>query len=774
MNARQVIRQWILVVLSSLTLAVSSEAAGVREAQDPLSALAFSSPRLHPTVVLEKFESIETELDRETVQSWISFRRSVGGEWSAYINRRNGLLDLAEGAGMPWIPGHGNTLREKDVPSLHGRSRPDIQVLEGIARAFFGRFRPLFGVENVSLVLNAGRSGQIADHLWYVDFDVHRSGLPIEGALIVFAINNGNLVQFGTENIPPAHVSVPRQNLTREEAASILARYIGGFEPNLDTFVDPGSVHLMPTTSEDEAPGKRVVVGNGYGLAKIWQFVFRRTGLVGTWRGLVDASTGELLEFIDLNKYAQVSGGVYPDSYIFNNEAVFPMPFANVSSGGSANSAGRYNYAGGTVTSTLNGPYIRIADNCGAISKSSNASGQILFGTSAGTDCTTPGSGGAGNTHSSRMQFYWLNRGKEIGRGWLPSNAWLNGQLTANVNIANSCNAYWDGSTVNFYRSGGGCGNTGEITALSLHEYGHGLDANDGAGFSIGGTAEAYGDIVAALVTHKSCIGAGTLSGNCGGYGDACTACSAFRDIDWAKHTSNTPHTVGNFVQTRCFASIYAGGLCGMTEPHCESYPISEAIWDLAERDFALLHHMNWSRVSRLWYTSITSTTRGFICNTTTNPWSSHGCGTGTLWRTMRAADDDDGNLANGTPNSCRLYAAFDRHGMACASDAGAATCYSGCVPPFMLPDLTLTAGSNSVVVSFDSAVGTVADIYRNETGCNTGFAKVRNNQSGASWTDTEVANGRTYYYYTVVHQSGNESCGTESLCLSVTLPGTP
>lgn len=774
MGTRQDARQWTLAFLSALVLAASSEAAGVPDANAPLSALAFSSPRLHPTVIIARFESIETELDQGTVQAWANFRRSVGGEWSAYINRRSGVLDLAEGAGMPWIPGHGNTLREEDVASLHGRDRPNIQALEGIARAFFGRFRSLFGVESTSLVLNTGRSGQVADHLWYVDFDIHRGGLPIEGARIVFVVNNGNLIQFGGEKVPPVHVPIPKENLTRDEAASVLAKYIGGFTPDLDAFLDPGSIHLMPTASEDEALGKRVAVGNGYGLARIWQFVFRRVGIVGTWRGLVDASTGELLELMDLNKYAQVNGGVYPDSYIFNNETVFPMPFADVSSGGPANSAGRYNYVGGTTSSTLNGPYIRVVDNCGAISKSSNASGQIQFGTSAGTDCTTPGSGGAGNTHSSRMQFYWLNRGKEIGRGWLPSNTWLNGQLTANVNISSTCNAYWDGSTVNFFRSGGGCGNTGEITALSLHEYGHGLDANDGAGFSVGGTAEAYGDIVAALVTHNSCIGAGTLSGNCGGYGDSCTSCSAFRDIDWAKHSSNTPHTVANFVQTRCVDSRYAGGLCGMTEPHCESYPISETVWDLAERDLPLLHHMNWSRVSRLWYTSITSTTRGFICNTATSPWSSHGCGTGTLWRTMRAADDDDGNLANGTPHSCHLYAAFNRHGLACASDAGAATCYHGCTPPLMLPGLSLTAGSNSVVVTVDSAVGAVADIYRNETGCNTGFAKVRNNQSGTTWTDTGVANGRTYYYYAVVHQSGNESCGTESLCFSVTLSGTP
>ena len=55
-------------------------------------------------------------------------------------------------------------------------------------------------------------------------------------------------------------------------------------------------------------------------------------------------------------------------------------------------------------------------------------------------------------------------------RGWLPSNSWINAKLTANVNLNQTCNAYWNGSSVNFFRSGGGCANTGELPGVSLHE----------------------------------------------------------------------------------------------------------------------------------------------------------------------------------------------------------------------------------------------------------------------------------------------------------------
>jgi hypothetical protein len=38
------------------------------------------------------------------------------------------------------------------------------------------------------------------------------------------------------------------------------------------------------------------------------------------------------------------------------------------------------------------------------------------------------------------------------------------------MNIKNTCNAYYNGN-VNFYRSGNGCGNTGEIAAIFDHEW---------------------------------------------------------------------------------------------------------------------------------------------------------------------------------------------------------------------------------------------------------------------------------------------------------------
>ena len=53
-----------------------------------------------------------------------------------------------------------------------------------------------------------------------------------------------------------------------------------------------------------------------------------------------------------------------------------------------------------------------------------------------------------------------------------------------NVNLNQTCNAFYSttNGSINFYRSGGGCRNTGEIAAVFDHEWGHGLDDNDTGG----------------------------------------------------------------------------------------------------------------------------------------------------------------------------------------------------------------------------------------------------------------------------------------------------
>jgi trimeric autotransporter adhesin len=194
------------------------------------------------------------------------------------------------------------------------------------------------------------------------------------------------------------------------------------------------------------------------------------------------------------------------------------------------NSAGIFNWTSGNVTTTLN-----------------------LGGANNQHDCTSGGAS-AGNTPASRSAYYELNRIAELARGWLPSNAWLNQRLTTNVNLNQTCNAFWNGTSVNFFRSGGGCRNTGEIAGVFDHEWGHGLDDNDAAG-ALSNSSEAYADIAAIYRLQTSCVGYGffqTLDDGCGqtadgtgfnvneaqaGAAHCATNCSGVRDADFQKHS---------------------------------------------------------------------------------------------------------------------------------------------------------------------------------------------------------------------------------------------
>jgi hypothetical protein len=729
-----------LLLLAGSASALSAQVArDPGDLNDPLSALVLVDARLQPSPSAMPFDGASAGLPNDVRTGWQSFLATAGGPWKAYIDLRTGAIDYAEGAGLPWIPGAGN--------SLTSETAVDIHTLEAIARAFLPRVAAPLGIDPATLSLSPGRSGQTDVHLWNVDFDVILGGLPVEGARVVLRVNNGNLIQFGTENLPTPGVRVPSERVSRKEALAILAGYVGGIGA-ADTFVDGGTARLLPANLQQ-----------GRGLARVWEMVFRRRGSQGTWRARVDATNGQLLDFRDINAYVRANGGVYPRSYVFNDETLLPMPYADLSTGGFTDSAG-YFAGAGAVTSTLSGKYVDVNDGCGAISLGSNPLGNLAFGTSAGTDCITPGSGGAGNTHASRTQFYHVNRAKEIGRAWLPASTWLSAQLPVNVNIPSVCNAYWNGSSLNFFLSGSGCGNTGEIAGVSLHEYGHGLDSNDGDGFSPdNGTGEAYADITAAFFLHDSCMGPGFRGTPCAGYGDACTSCTGVRELDWAKRTSGVAHTVENFTRVRCpFGGGYDGP-CG-DEGHCESYVISEAVWDLANRDLPGPGGAGaWNTAERLWYVSRPTATSAFVCHNTSIPWTSDGCAAGSLFRTLRAADDDDGNLANGTPHSCQIFAALNRHGLACAGDAGANVCFSACSPP-AVPTLGLTAGNRQVALSWSgSTPGANFDVFRSEAGCDAGFVRIAQDLTAGILTDTSLANGLTYSYRLVAHGTSNTSC---------------
>lgn len=80
--------------------------------------------------------------------------------------------------------------------------------------------------------------------------------------------------------------------------------------------------------------------------------------------------------------------------------------------------------------------------------------------------------------------------------------------IHTNVNLASTCNAFYSGNTVNFYAVGGGCVNTSYQTVVE-HEWGHGLDDRYGGIFNNTGEglSEGWGDIIAMYKSGQPIVG---------------------------------------------------------------------------------------------------------------------------------------------------------------------------------------------------------------------------------------------------------------------------
>jgi len=588
------------------------------------------------------------------------------------------------------------------------------------------------------------------------------NGIPVRDSYLTATINNGNMTIFGANNWGDINVStVP--TISESAARETVQSHAGSY--TITGVWRSSELTLIPVARGHNT--KSIEVGEGYDYRLAWVIRPDFDGEMRHFEALVDAHNGELLSFVDTNQYAatqrEVKGGVQPVS----NDGVppdgveqagWPMPFDKVSTPGgivTTDSGGNLPAPiDGNITSSLSGEYVNINDNCGPISLTSTS--DLDFGTSGGTDCTTPGFGGAGNTHASRTGFHELNRIIEMGRGQLPSNNWLQQTLTSNMNINLTCNAFWGGGTVNFYRSGGGCANTGELAGVFDHEWGHGLDDNDAIPNIASPSGEGIADVYTALRLNASCIGRNFLSGNCSGNGDPCLNCSGVRDIDYLQRQSGQPHDY-TWSNANCGGSV-----------HCVGAVYSEAVWSLWKRElqgapYNYDDHTAHEIVTRLTYIGAGNTGTWFSGGPPNG-----GCAATSGYMNYLAADDDNGDLSDGTPHMTAIYNAFNDQEIACQTPA---VQDSGCAGiATVAPVLSSSAVDKSVALSWNAVTGANSyEVFRTDGVFACDFGKVRVGETaGTSFNDSGLQNGREYSYIVVPKGSADACFGPASNCSTV------
>jgi hypothetical protein len=652
-----------------------------------------------------------------------TFLARHGGQWWFRADERFERPFLVHGSGIPLFPGRGNTLGPE---ALSGLDLPDGPLeptsYEPLVRAFIASQGSLLVPDRGELVFDR-RSSQARDGGRLISFyyDWHVDGVPVEGARVFVRVNSGNVTQLGAPLVGGIAIDT-RPQLGADGAIARLLVYTGDSETARLT----GAPRLV--IQSEAAPS------GGIAHRLVWVVSYTVAGRIETWEGRIDAATGGVVGFRDLNRYARAVAGVFPRTVYYGNETVVPLPSLRVATTSGdvvSDVSGNFSYGGGEVTSTLGGAWFDT--NCSGCSNPPSPSVSASIGIGR-LDFGTGGADEVGNGFSSaadRNAFYHLNQVRRLGLKWLPGNPFMNEPLfRANVNINNMCNAVFTGNAVNFYRSGGGCNNTGEIADVMHHEYGHGIDLDTQGGD--GATGEATADIVAIHMTHHPWIGPGFHTD-----GDP------VRDLDANTSPSGflTTSNVTSVCSTTCDCSFGPLG----AEIHCEGEIYGQAAWELAQ---ALAgkhgHHTGWRTSERVFFTSLPDAD-GYLPSSALPVYDAY-----------LAADDDDGNLANGTPNAAEIFAALDAHGI-----AGAALPTSPQCSRPVQPTLEVTPACDSFVLDWNDVTGAVQYVVmRSELLQDTAYYPVAQLASGqTAWEDAEVAPDHDYWYAVMaVNASGCES----------------
>ncbi|MCB1034607.1 MAG: hypothetical protein KDD47_12320 [Acidobacteria bacterium] len=737
---------WILACFVWSVATLQTGALEPPAGHETLRSKAFSLADFHIPDAAEPVSLLPAQASQRAEQRLSALGITANG---ARVDRRGGRFETL-------LPSHALTAAQRAPGrslSAHGEDA------RAAFRSFLSSHRTELGIGLAEL--SSGRATVYGDGS-VVSVHLQRviDGVPVRGSYVHGVINHGKLNLYAARHWGDVHVSLEPQ-ITASSAYKSATEFLAPH--TLSGSWGKDQLLLIPTAKTQGAQE----VGNGYGHRLVWQLHPTFDADRGTWELLVDAATGEVVSFVDTNQYAEIRGGVLPvtnDGIVPDGveQAGWPMPFVDVQTGSGilTSDTGGNVAATGSMTSSLAGPYVRINDNCGAISLTQ--SDGIDFGTSGGTDCTTPGFGGTGNTHASRTGFYELNKIIEMARGQLPANVWLQQQLTSNMNINQTCNAFWNG-TVNFYRSGGGCSNTGEIAGVFDHEWGHGMDANDATPGIASPSGEGIADVYTALRLNDSCIGRNFRPGiNCSGNGDPCIDCTGVRDIDYLQRASGQPHTY-TWSNANCGGSV-----------HCIGGTYSEAVWSLWKRDlqgapYNLDDHTAHEIVNRL----------TFIGAGNTGTWFSGGppnggCSATNGYMNYLAADDDNGNLNDGTPHMTAIFNAFNRQEIACATPT---VQDSGCAgTPTAAATVTATALDKEVNLSWTPVAGASSyAVFRTEGVFACDFGKVRLGEtSGTTWNDPNLQNGRDYSYI-VIPKGANAACfGSASSCATASPAAGP
>lgn len=472
------------------------------------------------------------------------------------------------------------------------------------------------------------------------------NGIPVEGGRIVTKWWEGQLIMWGADwyGDVPAESESPLTELAQMEAATAGVEFDEWYE------VEMGDQAWVP------------VLGQGdeldWHLVQKWMVSGRDGAIPRRYETAVDVSTGEIVwrqnrvvhidgkwsvpaadgkperavlrMGLDRPADAMVISGVISsqvhEMYPYEGDVTLPMPSLSLP------------ITGGAVYTDNEGGFISDASGPQLVSVALEGRWSTVL-----TNGSTPSLDVQFEDGYNAMDLSDLGNLKERSayrsvslihdhmKSYMPDFTDLDWSIPTNIDVAGECNAFYDGQSVNFYDAGGGCNATSLIADVVWHEYGHGINdyfySSLGYNFSNGAMNEGYADLWAMSLGNIAEIGKGFYTDN----------------EDGIRAYDQEP-------------KVYPQDLVG--EVHADGEIICGAWYDTH-----LLMGGDWMQTMSLFidaYPGLQATA----------PNGSEGQAFTDVLIDVLQADDDDGDLSNGTPNDLAIVEGFDIHGISVFSYA--------------------------------------------------------------------------------------------------------
>lgn len=531
-----------------------------------------------------------------------------GAAWTDFVN--------GEGAG--WVARFDErtgTPHRAWGPGIPLGPLPDQAAVEAALRGFFARNPALLGIDPANLRLE--KAGYVArTDTWYVRFGqvVQGTDVGVWRGGVEARVRFGKLILLGVDTYPDADAVQTSAAIGRDRA--------------IDLAQALGPAPLAP----HEIQGARLVVlplDDRHSLEHhlAWEVRTRTESPVGIWVAHVDAQTGDLLNVY--NEVRFISGtlsGTHDDRTVNGDFVTSDVLFAPIEGDDDSSTYtddnGAWSLDGASsATSNFHGEKVCVVND------GRGGNGELsLTGDATWTDDDA--------TQAEIDSYIFLHDVIAWNEEYAPEVSVLSEDsrnacrdtsvIVSLVNQNSTCNAYFDGN-VNFFTEGGGCNNTGRIADVNYHEWGHGFHYyNMESGVYDGSISEGIGDSVSFMQTGDPIIAPYFM-----------TTGEGIREVD----------------SDRVYPDDWVG------EVHEDGLIFAGAVWDLwAALDLQYPDDPGqaYDTLSQLFVDGLKS-----------------GPEIPDSYDEFVAADDDNGDLSDGTPHQCAIIDAFGYHGLGPGADGG-------------------------------------------------------------------------------------------------------